>query len=179
MRSAAVISECERYRYQLRRTWDDEGLLLEWIMLNPSTADAHVDDPTIRRCVGFAQRWGYGAIVVHNLYALRATNPAQLLSAKDAYGPRNDEFLGHNPALCTIAAWGAHAATLAPNARATIAVLAMCRPRLYCLGTTAAGGPRHPLYVKSSQTPTLWSAHGSQVDPKPSPRQLRATVPAV
>lgn len=155
---SAVISECGRYRYELRRVWDPTGPLLEFVMLNPSTADASVDDPTIRRCVAFAKAWGYGGIVVRNLYALRATNPEALLnySGGDAYGPRNDEFIGSNIADCTIAAWGAHAATLAPNAVAAIKVLQMCRPRLYCLGTNANGSPKHPLYVPSSRTPIQW-----------------------
>lgn len=153
----AVISPCAQYRYELTRIWDVTGPLLEFVMLNPSTADASIDDPTIRRCIAFAKLWGYGGIVVRNLYALRATNPQVLLNySGNAYGPRNDEFIGSVGGYCTIAAWGAHAATLTPNAIATITVLKMCRPRLYCLGTNANGSPKHPLYVPSSRTPTRW-----------------------
>lgn len=155
---AAVISGCGRYRYELRRVWDPDGPLLEFVMLNPSTADASVDDPTIRRCIGFAKAWGYGGIVVHNLYALRATNPEVLLNySGDAYGPQNDDFLGRNVADCTIVAWGAHAATLAPKAVARIRILAqLCRPRLFCLGANANGSPKHPLYVPADRTPVRW-----------------------
>lgn len=157
--SSAVISECGRYRYELRRWWD-EGPVLEFIMLNPSTADASIDDPTIRRCIGFAKAWGYGGIVVHNLYALRATNPEVLLNySGDAYGPRNDDFLARNVADCTIVAWGAHAATLSPKTVARIRILAqLCRPRLFCLGTNANGSPKHPLYVPADRTPVRWEA---------------------
>jgi len=161
----AVISDCGRYRYELRRIWDPAGPLLEFVMLNPSTADGSVDDNTIRRCIAFAKAWGYGGIVVRNLYALRATNPEALLNYRggtgDAYGPRNDEFIGNHVADCTIVAWGAHAAALAPDAVVTIRVLQMCRPRLYCLGTNANGSPKHPLYVPSSRTPTRWEPPGA------------------
>jgi len=74
---SAVLSDCGTYRYSLTRRWSP-GPLLGWVMLNPSRADALVDDPTIRRCVGFARRWGFAGIVVRNLYALRATDPREL-----------------------------------------------------------------------------------------------------
>lgn len=159
----AVISECGRYRYELRRVWDPTGPLLEFIMLNPSTADASIDDPTIRRIAGsaerpgFARRWGYGGIVVRNLYALRATNPEVLLNySGDAYGPRNDRYIADDAADCTIVAWGAHPATLSERATAVIEVLGFFRPRLFCLGTNQNGSPKHPLYVPASRTPVLW-----------------------
>lgn len=154
---SAVISDCGLYRYELRRVWDPTGPLLEFVMLNPSTADASTDDPTIRRCIGFAKRWGYGGIVVRNLYALRATNPEVLLNySGDAYGPRNDRYIADDVADCTIVAWGAHAATLSERAIAVIEVLGFFRPRLFCLGTNANGSPKHPLYVPASRTPVIW-----------------------
>lgn len=171
----AVLSGCGRYRYELRRVWDPTGPLLEWIMLNPSTADASVDDPTIRRIAGseknpgFARRWGYGGIVVRNLFAFRATNPGALLAiwegslsggdyhggADDlgpAIGPENFEYLARTDADCTIAAWGAHAATLEWWA----AGHRIERRNLFCLGTNANGSPKHPLYVRADRTPTRW-----------------------
>lgn len=153
--SNAVVSSCGRYRYELVRRWDD-GPLLEFIMLNPSTAGAAADDPTIRRCVGFAKRWGYGALVVRNLFALRATNP-QVLNCHSgglevAIGPDNADHLSRSDAECTIAAWGAHAAALEWFA----AGHRIDRPHLFCLGTNAGGSPKHPLYVPSSRTPTRW-----------------------
>ncbi len=167
---SAVISPSGLYRYELRRVWDPAGPLLEFVMLNPSTADASVDDPTIRRIAGsekrpgFARRWGYGGVVVHNLYALRATNPEVLLNySSDPYGPGNDEFIGKNVADCTIAAWGAHAATLAPDAVDTIRILNNFRPQLFCLGTNANGSPKHPLYVPASRTPVRWHPNQQEV----------------
>lgn len=158
VRSDAVMSPCKRYRYQLTRTWDDAGPMIEFVMLNPSTADAHSDDPTIRRCMAFAKRWGYGRVVVRNLFALRATNPQALLAVSggllEALGPWNANYLERTSADCTIAAWGAHAAALEWFAAGHRIV----RPRLYCLGTNDGGSPKHPLYVPSSRTPIPWEA---------------------
>ena len=71
---SAIISECEQYRYELRRIWQPKKGLVCWVMLNPSIADANIDDPTIRRCIGYTAKWGYGGRVVVNLFALRATS---------------------------------------------------------------------------------------------------------
>lgn len=153
--SDAVISECGRYRYELTRRWDD-GPLLEFDMLNPSTAGAADNDPTIRRCIGFAKRWGYGALLVRNLYPLRATNPQALLNFWTADWEsakrKNLDYLNNDIADCTIAAWGAHAAALEWFASGR----RIRRRNLYCLGTNANGSPKHPLYVPSSRTPIRW-----------------------
>lgn len=162
----AVISECGQYRYELTRIWDPTGPLLEFIGLNPSKADGSIDDNTIRRMVAFAKRWGYGGIVVRNLFALRATHPQVLLNHSllgkpigrgravigDAFGPRNFEHLGKTDADCTIAAWGSHVAAQQWFA----AGLRLKRVRLFCLGTNYGGSPKHPLYVPSSRTPIPW-----------------------
>lgn len=158
---AAVISLCGRYRYELTRRWD-HGPLLEFIMLNPSTADANADDPTIRRCLGFAKKWGYGSLVVRNLYAYRATDPIMLSWIEDPIGPENARYLARSDANCTIAAWGANPAAVGwwngyPYAWQPH-VLTANRPRMYCLGTNANGSPKHPLYVPSSRTPVPWKA---------------------
>lgn len=152
----AILSECGRYRYELTRRWDD-GPLLEFDMLNPSKADASTNDPTVVRCIGFAKRWGYGAIVIRNLYPLRATNPEALLnySAEDyeeAQRINREEYLSRDDADCTIAAWGAHAAALEWFA----AGHRVERRELFCLGTNAGGSPKHPLYVPSSREPVRW-----------------------
>lgn len=159
MLRTADISDCGRYRYQLTRRWGD-GPLLEFIMLNPSKADAHIDDPTIRRCIAFAKRWGYGGIVVRNLYAWRATDPAELVNLDDPVGPRNRAALARGDADCTIAAWGAHPAATGwwngyPYGWQKTVIK---RRHLYCLGTNANGSPKHPLYVPSSRTPIRWEA---------------------
>lgn len=153
----AVISDCGRYRYELTRQWDD-GPQLRFIMLNPSTADADIDDPTIRRCVGFARRWGYGSLIVHNLYAYRSTNPFGLVNLDDPIGPENRKFLSHNTADLTIVGWGAHPTAVGwwngyPYGwQKTVLPI----DSLYCLGVNADGSPKHPLYLPNQATPVRW-----------------------
>lgn len=153
---SALISECTRYRYWLAREWDLSAGRLPFIMLNPSTADAELDDPTIRRCMSFARREGYGGISVHNLFAFRATSPKDMRAAVDPIGPMNDHHLGRLFDVMAIsqkpivAAWGAHGV----HDWRDEAVKALARVKgvnLVCLGRTAAGHPRHPLYVKGDQ----------------------------
>src|SRR5581483_9586135 len=97
------------YRYSLARFFGDGGVV-NFIMLNPSTADAETDDPTIRRCLGFAKAWGYGTLVVTNLFAYRATDPAELAKAGDPVGPDNDTRLWSEAQLSdlVVCAWGNH-----------------------------------------------------------------------
>jgi hypothetical protein len=139
------------YRYLLWRRWADAASLL-FVMLNPSTADAERDDPTIRRCVGFARAWGFGGVEVVNLFAWRATYPGELRRARDPVGPHNDGVIlaaaARNQAV--LAAWGNHGA-LGARDRQVAALLAPFRPR--SLGALTAGGaPRHPLYVRAAVT---------------------------
>lgn len=89
----ALLSEDGRYRYRLWRLWDELAPVMTWVMLNPSTADAEVDDPTIRKCIGFAKQHHYGGIVVVNLFAYRATDPKELGKVKDPVGPENDQHI--------------------------------------------------------------------------------------
>jgi len=150
MRAAAKISDCGRYRYSLEREWSKAPPMV-FCMLNPSTADASVDDPTIRRCIGFAKREGCGGIYVVNLFAYRATNPADLRSAGDPFGPENAEEIGAAMTWAAVggpfvAAWGANPA--ARHGRAYITERARAFGiKVYCLGKTKAGAPMHPLYL--------------------------------
>jgi hypothetical protein len=157
--AAAEFSVDEVYRYRLRRSFT--GHVLEkpakpvvFLMLNPSTANAIEDDATIRRCCGFALAWGHTDLLVTNLFALRSTDPDALLSHADPIGPANDAVLADLPDCPIIAAWGAHIA--APK-RAERVVELVKRP-LLCLGTTAQGAPRHPLYLKADSMPVPWRA---------------------
>lgn len=149
--TGAVISECGRYRYALTRgDWlDGEGTVL-FVMLNPSTADAAADDPTIRRCIRFARDWGFARLTVANLYALRAADPAALLSATDPVGPENDYWLDRLAGEATevIAAWGAHryAERRSDHVRKLVEFQAGA---MRCLGQTKQLAPRHPLYVRA------------------------------
>lgn len=108
--SGASLSSDGRYRYELTRRWDNSTSTVTYVMLNPSTADASVDDPTIRRCIGFAQSHGFGGLRVLNLYAFRATQPKDMFRAIDPVGPENDTYLGNlDTGSTVVAAWGAHA----------------------------------------------------------------------
>jgi hypothetical protein len=156
---AASLSDCGRYRYWLARWWSSVPRVT-FVMLNPSTADADVDDPTIRRCMGYARTWGYGGIGVVNLYALRSTDPRQLWAADDPIGSENDTYLTaaalHALQSDTpiIAAWGA-------NARQDRIAAVQALPfmdRLSALALTKTGQPRHPLYLRGDLAPVPWIA---------------------
>lgn len=154
----AVLSEDKKYRYLLARVWDKAKPSVLFVMLNPSTADAEVDDNTIRRCIDFAQRWGYGGLVVVNLYALRATDPKELWRVKDPVGPQNDQTIAglairFDKIVC---AWGANAKP--ERANQVLSIIAAVwkgnsKPApVFCLGTTQAGEPLHPLRL-AADTP--------------------------
>lgn len=147
----AVFDPSRTYRYLLTRTWDEAWPRVTWVMLNPSTADAFADDPTIRRCTAFARTWHAGGINVVNLFAYRATRPAELRRASDPAGSANDEFIleACRPPAMVIAAWGAHG-SLRDRAETVTKMLAAAQVRLFCLGVTRDGHPRHPLYVPAS-----------------------------
>lgn len=153
MLKTAYISDDGVYRYTLTRTWDAHRPQILWIMLNPSTADASVDDPTIRRVIGFSDAWGYGSAVVVNVFALRSTDPAALKTHPDPVGPENDDVLRREAeqrdfAVC---AWGAHGGIRDRH----VAVLDILHSRgcfPMCLGITKAGMPKHPLYMPATAT---------------------------
>lgn len=145
----ATISECGRYRYDLtRETGEGVGSVL-WVMLNPSTADATEDDPTIRRCVGFTRRWGFARLKVVNLFAFRATNPAELCDADDALDSENirallAESMAHDR---IVFAWGGglkHAKEKAWVAEYVARIFHDAQ----CFGVNGDGTPKHPLYLK-------------------------------
>lgn len=149
---AALISQCGLYRYKLSRMWDSTTPSLRFVMLNPSTADADLDDPTIRRCIGFARREGYGGIEVLNLYAFRATKPEALKVAADPFGPDNETYLDHlagwtaRVGLPIVLAWGTKGAEHGPKLALRLSRLGA---DLRCLGLTKDGHPNHPLYLPS------------------------------
>lgn len=149
--SGAIISKCGQYRYLLWRVWDESKPYVGWVMLNPSTADATQDDPTIRRCIGFTKAWGYGGIRVANLYAYRAAKPSELWKQDDPYGPDNARYLRMLREGCplVVAAWGANADP--GDARRAVRELAP----LFALGLTKHGQPRHPLYVAGGTMPEM------------------------
>jgi hypothetical protein len=150
---SAEISDCGKYRWWLRRVLnDDNQRCVCFVMLNPSTADAEADDPTIRRCMGFARDWGYSILEVRNLFPYRATNKKELLKADNPCGdPRGLAELGNaHQAELMIAAWG----TWVPFNRdwTMREVYSRGRP-IYCLRKTGKGAPVHPLYQPADLTP--------------------------
>lgn len=147
--TGAVISDCGLYRYRLWRRWAD-GPCCVFVMLNPSTADATKDDPTIRRCIGFAKREGCGSLEVVNLFAFRATSPDDMKRAVQPIGPDNDRHLLEATRTAdgpVIAAWGAHGGY---EGRDRSVRLLLREVSLLCLGKTKNGSPRHPLYAPSN-----------------------------
>ncbi len=152
VRKAATVSLCGLYRYRLDRFWG-AAPALPFVMLNPSTADAEIDDPTIRRCMGFARREGAGGVIVCNLYAFRATRPDDLWRAADPCGPDNEKALSGLASWASYAgmpivcAWGTHGGK---NNR-PIALMLDAGAKLLCLGLTKGGHPRHPLYVRGDE----------------------------
>lgn len=167
---SARLSPCGRYRYSLSRTWDRSTPPVAFIMLNPSTADAEHDDPTIRRCMGFARRWGAGGIRVVNLYAWRATKPADLkpinplalVAEPMHYGQplnQNDSAIisAAGDASRIVVAWGAWPGPW-PHRTHRVADLLEGR-HVEALALTKDGAPRHPLYVRGDVDPvTYWGA---------------------
>lgn len=157
----AVLSPCGTYRYSLTRRWSAEpGPVWVFVMLNPSTADGHVDDATVRRCIQFTRRGGAAELRIVNLYGLRATDPRELWRAEDPVGPDNDRHVlaaisrAEATAGAVIAAWGAHGR---PDRVRAVVDLIGRRRDILCLGTTATGAPRHPLYLPAAASLRPWS----------------------
>lgn len=160
IRKAATLSDDGVYRYTLGRSWGDGPFVL-FLMLNPSTADALQDDPTIRRCIGFARSWGYGGLVVWNLYAYRATDRLHWTTRRTdrpgERGPPLGDPPGGNLGLI-VAAWGANPNRGTYVNREKAMFWGPLRDRdVYVLGLTKDGHPRHPLYIRASTQPRLWS----------------------
>ncbi len=158
--TAATFSADMRYRYHLSRQWalpitagEDRGACM-FLMLNPSTADIKLDDPTIRRCVGFASSWGFSGLSVCNIFALRSTDPAALYTTPDPVGPTNDLNIEGTARTCCliIAAWGVHGEYMNRG----VQVLRNLQAKGYTvhhLGLTSGGHPKHPLYLPKTSTP--------------------------
>ncbi len=155
--SDAQFSPCRTWRYTLTRQWGPLLPTVNFIGLNPSTADETTLDPTCRRCVGFAKAWGFGTYVMTNIFAYRSTDPKALLSVDDPVGPENDAMIIEEAwgADLVIAAWGVHGALNERGAQVT-KMLQEIGVAVFCLGTTKAGHPKHPLYLPKSVKPQLY-----------------------
>lgn len=165
---SAVLSDDGAYRFRLTRRWGSRPSVV-FVMLNPSIADATIDDPTVRRCIGFARDWGFGALDVVNLFPWRATDPRSLVDAMQLHDVVRREERDHHirEALAEspappVAAWGAH--WMAPVATGAVMALA---PRWDCLGLTKSGSPKHPLYLAASTQRRAWT----ETPPDPWPAE--------
>lgn len=151
--NGAVI--IEEFRYLLWRTWDATRPHLLWVLLNPSTADDQIDDPTLKRCRAFSKMWGYGALEIVNLFAFRATRPRDLQTIPDPIGTENNRYIidAATRATSIIVAWGERG-VYQQRDRAVLTLLHRHAPRqLWCLGTAHNGRPRHPLYIPYCTAP--------------------------
>jgi hypothetical protein len=159
--SGAEFSEGELYRYHLHREWNPSRGRVLWVMLNPSTADASVLDPTLRRCLGFTLAWGYGRFDVVNLFALRSPYPEALRNVPDPVGPVNNLYISaaaHHADLI-VSAWGVHGSLFG---RDVDVLRFLKRYPVVSLGRTQNGSPRHPLYVKSDTRMCGFSSPGEK-----------------
>jgi len=162
--AGAELSACKLHRYLLWRTWSPNKPPATFVMLNPSTAQASTDDHTVRKCIGFAQRWGFGGIRVVNLYSLRSTDWHMLIARPDRTGPANGQWLESAFELAAaqgqavVVAWGAHRV---PEKAARVAEVRSIARRhgveLLALGTTFDGDPCHPLMLSYSTPLEPWS----------------------
>jgi len=151
MHKASQLSPCLTYRYRLDRLWDDSKPALLFVLYNPSTADASQDDPTLRRCIGFAQSWDYGGLCVINLYSLRTPDPKTLRAHPRPKGPDHERVFqealeGHSHVVC---AWGLQGGPISRH-------FSPGTHRIFHLGLNRDGSPKHPLYLPSSTLLHEW-----------------------
>ncbi|RKZ99492.1 MAG: hypothetical protein DRQ47_10965 [Gammaproteobacteria bacterium] len=156
MKKDAIFSGCRKFRYSLLRDWgQDPDPWLLFIGLNPSTADERKDDPTLKRMMNFAASWGFNRIQVTNLFAYRATKPAEMLKAGDPVGPLNDMILmkAAKTSRLIVACWG-------PNGRHLNRDNEIIKriPGLHYIKLTKAGFPGHSLYLPGKLKPIPWPA---------------------
>ena len=165
MQNPCAFSADRRYRYTLDHRLPElaagprQSRLVMWIGLNPSTADENQLDPTLRRIAAFSRREGFGGFVMTNLFAFRATRPADMMAAPEPVGPDNDRFLARTARRCelVVAAWGAHGDF---GDRAARVRRLLRGARIVHLGCTQGGHPRHPLYVRGTTPLTPYDPAG-------------------
>lgn len=160
MLGRASFDRTRVYRYSLTRRWSPGPRLACFCLLNPSTADARRNDPTVRRCIGYAMDWNFDALEVVNIFAFRSTDPAALAQHPDPVGPGNDRAIlrAVRRAELVVLGWGAHGRLLDRGRHVRRLIDNDCEP--LCLGTTANGQPCHPLYLAKAELPRPIS-HGT------------------
>ena len=157
MKKDAKISKCEKYRYSLKRIWDEKKSLVAFIALNPSTADEVNNDKTIKRCIDFSKSWGAGGMYMFNVFAYRATDPTDMKAQEDPIGSENDKFLAKLPKVDKIIVCWGNDGLHRDRANQVREILKNTEQnKLYCLDINKNGEPKHPLYVHGSTKPTLY-----------------------
>lgn len=168
MKRETTFSPCRKYRYTLWREfdfdlWQGDGIehrrdYVQFIGLNPSTADETIDDPTIRRCIRFCQDWGYGALCMTNLFAYRATQPTVMKAQQRCIGDDNTNQIREiaERAGIIIAAWGRDGNHCGRQEQ-VIDALQPWREKLHHLGLNLDGTPKHPLYLRADTKPIRWT----------------------
>lgn len=155
--STAIYSDCGAYRYALTRIWAAQSGLVNFVMLNPSVADAKRNDPTVERCERRARHLGFGGFSVTNLFAWRDTDPFRMRQAEYPIGPDNSRLLLEHATMAdkVVIAWGVHGAHR-DRGPAVLRLFAEKGIVLHHLGLTKEGHPRHPLYVSYKQPLLGW-----------------------
>ena len=161
--AGALFSPCRIWRYTLWRVWDASlpAGNVNWLMLNPSTADEFVLDPTLTRCQNFSREWGYGGMVVTNLFAFRATDPMVIKEPPEPVGSENDRAIVESAteAGLVVCGWGNHGAHLGREQK-VLKLLSRAGIQLHCLKKNADGSPGHPLYLPGDSRPTPFPSNG-------------------
>ena len=147
--SDAIISDDKKYRYLLTRIWDNDKRMVNFIGLNPSTANQIDNDPTMRRCIAFAKSWGYGGLYMTNLFAYRTSKPEELMKTIDPIGKENDKYLLEieKKVDAVVFAWGANGTFLNRDKQVLNFI-----SKGYYIALTKDKHPRHPLYLKANLT---------------------------
>jgi len=155
--AGATFSSCRRWRYLLWRRWDDAKPAANFLMLNPSTADEHRLDPSCARARDYAERWGFGALIVTNLFAWRATDPRAMQRAAEPVGRSNNQAIlrAARQSAIVVCAWGNHGAHR-DRAATVLANLRGAKVPLHALRVTARGEPAHPLYLPANLRAARW-----------------------
>ena len=150
MKKKANMSKDKIYRYTLSRTWDSTKPTVLFIGLNPSIADENIDDPTITRCINFAKDWGYGTLLMANLFAFRSTYPKEIYLIDDPIGKDNDYYLLEcvKQSDLIIACWGSNGTHMDSEK-----IIKELVPNLYCLQKNKNGTPHHPLRLPRNINP--------------------------
>lgn len=184
-----VLSACRKYRYTLWREWKTQADLLNpptsrsgrwpdhsyamFIGLNPNTADETQDDPTIRKCIGFAKLWGFAGLLMTNLFAFRATQPKDMMAQERAVGEENLAWLhrGAKDAGIVIAAWGTNGSFRHQDRVVESHIKHLAGKQIMCLRTTKDGYPEHPIYVPYETTPKPYEGRTGNARTKPHGNQ--------